>query len=297
MMEFTTIFFPLWEAYQARYHRKITLSALDEWEKSRSQDSSLSSDSLKKGSVHPSETSTERQQRRDMYSMESLEKTLSRDAGELLQFAATKEFTGENIIFLTQVRDWKQAWREAQTSSGTIKQSAKRKLFNTAAKIYYGSICLHTAQFPVNIESKIYFKLEQIFRGEGIEVQRSEVTPFADDFSPLVVEEHTINCPVQRTLKRMKDGVKVTVEEALSDFSVPEGFDGAVFDMAERSVKYMVLTNTWIRWVHTSTSLDSKYANPGPLRFLDSSESSSFRSSGHGSRSSRALPGLLFWKR
>ena len=245
MMEFVTVFFPLWEAYEARFQRKVTLSALQEWEKNRTDNGSLGSDSLKQ-----SFSQSERQEKRDMYSMQSLEKTLANDSTDLLQFAATKEFTGENIVFLTQVRDWKRAWDSVSGGKEGMSLESKRKLYNNAAEIFFSSVCLQTAQFPVNIESKIYFALEQLFRSESCPMQKATATPFADDATTY------FNYPQQKSKLPSSSVPSAKDEEAgivgypfSIGSNIPAAFDGTVFDRAEASVKYMVFTNTWVRYV------------------------------------------------
>lgn len=242
MMQFTTIFFPLWEAYESRYHRKLTIAALDEWEKKRSAAKSVGGDTLKQSS---SISQIEKQERRDMYSMQSLERTLSQDAMPLLQFAATKEFTGENIIFLTQVRDWKRAWNQARDASGTVKPEAQRTLYNRAAELFFSNVCLLTAQFPVNIESKVYVALERTFRQEmPLAIKKSVITPFADDVHLIDGSTSSVHAPAFELGRQDEEAVSLA-ETATAN--IPRGFDGTAFDSAEASVKYMVLTNTWAR--------------------------------------------------
>src|SRR5437773_5063836 len=107
MMESVSIFFPLVELYQSKKFRVTTEAAIDEWEKKR-QDLGTAGSSAR--TVYTSHTSSTTRKRPDMYSMQALEKCLATDPTELLRFAAMKEFTGENIVFLTQVRDWKVGW-------------------------------------------------------------------------------------------------------------------------------------------------------------------------------------------
>ena len=297
-MQFVTVFFPLWEAYEVRYRRKVTLSALEEWEKSREKNGSLSSDSLKQTS---SFGNVEKQEKRDMYGMNALDRTLSQDSTALLEFAATKEFTGENIIFLNQVRDWKRLWEEAAAATGALSIEARATLYVKAAELFFNNVCLLTAQFPVNIESKVYVNLEQLFKQEApISVQKSIVTPFDDDFG------------------RIGHGPGRTDVEAVPAMTppiigttIPRDFDESVFDSAEASVKYMVLTNTWSRCV--LTFLSRPPTRPAPLfetgltdadveqtlRYVDACESNSVRtSSTHASsRSSRSSRVSSFFRR
>lgn len=187
-----------------------------------------------------------------MYNMQSLEKALATNPRDLLHFAATKEFTGENIIFLTQVRDWKESWAVAGGEIGVMTMDTKRKLYNNAAAIFFNTVCLQTAQFPINIEGKIYSVLEHLFQSKNIPAPKVSATPFADDATGFELPEWS------QQLSRLPSstGHSLRDEEAAPmgypfniNSNIPVGFDGTVFDRAEASVKYMVLTNTWVKYV------------------------------------------------
>src|SRR2546423_1071132 len=107
MMESVAIFFPLAEVYSAKRYRENAQAGIENWEKNRQDLDSADPASCANSMSH---TSSMRKRKPDMYSMQALEKTLLTNPTELLRFAAMKEFTGENIVFLTQVRDWKAGW-------------------------------------------------------------------------------------------------------------------------------------------------------------------------------------------
>ena len=234
MAEFVLIFFPLLEVYTSSKDRQTTASAIAEWERKRQNIESLHSGSMTQPSV--SDTPSSRSRKSDMYSMQALERALESNHGQLLEYAATREFTGENIIFLTRVRDFKEQWTHSSKDKSSLDLTAQRQLFDTAANIFTENVCLHTAQFPINIESKIYFDLDAMF-GKGLSrpgtmMSSDDVTPFAD---------------------RGGNPAKATTGTSLIYFeaslSTPEDFDDHVFDRAENSVKYMVLTNTWAKYI------------------------------------------------
>lgn len=50
------------------------------------------------------------------------------------------------------------------------------------------------------------------------------------------------------------------------DGDIPSGFDRSVFDDAERSIKYLVLTNTWPKFVRERRSYLATYETAGPSR-------------------------------
>ena len=177
-----------------------------------------------------------------MYTMQALENTLAGDSSALLHYAATKQFTGENIVFLTQVGDWKRSWtRHYPTPS----PEAKSSLFLAAAEMFTQSVSLQTSAFPVNIESRIYNDLEAIFGQSKSASSSAAATPFADDAFLLPTWTQPANNDVQ-----MKDGSKVSVSSVVETgaANVPVGFNEKVFDQAEKSVRYMVFTNTWPRY-------------------------------------------------
>lgn len=97
---------------------------------------------------------------RDLYTMAALEKALMTNATPLLHFAASKEFTGENIVFLILVRDWRAARSHAQKKYCTVTGPALRYVFNLAVEIFVTSISEKPADFPVSIASKICSDLE-----------------------------------------------------------------------------------------------------------------------------------------
>ena len=242
MMEFVTVFFPLMEAYQSRYRQRLRISALDQWEQGRDARARSSSDSLQRTS---SLSHTEKQDRRDMYGMNALERALSDDPSPLLNFAAEREFTGENIIFLTKVREWKRAWDQAHARGPPGGSKPRRMMFEQGAELFFRTVCLSTAAFPVNVEGKIYVTLEKIFRPDlTSSPTKSVVTPFDDDIYHHGKDGYLTDKHI---------GVVCSEEEVppspspSDDIAIPAEFDRAVFDAAEASVKYMVLTNTWAR--------------------------------------------------
>ncbi|KAK3092184.1 hypothetical protein LTR53_019680, partial [Teratosphaeriaceae sp. CCFEE 6253] len=91
---------------------------------------------------------------KELYRMAALEKALLINPTPLLHFAATKDFTAENIIFLLHVKQWRGAWRAAprHTHSGALTVQAQDRLFNMALDIYAASVSDQTAEFPINLE-------------------------------------------------------------------------------------------------------------------------------------------------
>ena len=261
------VFFPLLEVYQSSKSRQTTMTAIEEWEKNRHVLESVESNSTR---LPSSVVDSESNRRSERYNMQALERALEVNHSDLLEYAATREFTGENILFLTRIRDWKDAWARAASPLGVLSLEATRQLFDEACDIFASSISLQTAQFPINIESKIYFALHALLGSDPPSSPSSVVTPFASSSLHGIRKTGTSTpnvCTVSHEPKQdygfSSMGVAGTAPTPFcASLAVPHGFDGHVFDRAERSVKYMVFTNTWIRYMNaledgSRTSLSS----------------------------------------
>ena len=243
-MEFVTIFFPLFEVYRSSRERKATSAAIDEWESKSHDLDSLQSILLRNASKYD----RERQSKSEMYNMQALERALELNAKELLEFAATKQFTGENIVFLTRVRAWKERWNRVAMGKTPMSSETKIKLYAAGKELFDRNISLHTSQFPINLESKIYRNLEGMFGSRSTASPVSIITPFTEFWSATGKRESKAGFEdITRADDHDKSGVFVET------LTTPYGFDGQVFDQAERSIKYMVFTNTWARYLDSST--------------------------------------------
>ncbi len=296
-MEFVTLYFPLMEAYKNKGFQQSTLAAIEDWEQKRTIAGGAGT--LESGSTARNSTvadSTTSKKKNDMYSMQALEKALELNAAELLKFAAMKEFTGENIVFLTQVRDFKSSW-DRSIKKGTFTSDMKRHLYNIAYDIFAKNVSLQTSQFPINIEGKIYFALESMFpQVPGSPRSENIATPF-NDIQMVGSEGWSTNSGDSKT----KSGYFEThSEEHIVDRSferqIPEGFDEHVFDRAEASVKYMVFTNTWVRYVCSLFILEAGHLLIFLYSFVDSQETRSMTSS-VGGKSAISASSFLSWSK
>ncbi|KAI9847341.1 MAG: hypothetical protein M1838_000925 [Thelocarpon superellum] len=251
MMEFVSLAFPLWEVYKA--YRRRTPAV---------EPSLASSAGTDLESGPPGQKSK----------MQAFEDALRENAGDLLEYAATREFTGENIVFLIRVRRWKETWQDTEARKGNLTLDQRQKLFASATDIFERSVSLQSSQFPINVESDIYLTLNKVFgREKPTSVAASVVAPFSDPWAIATiarineVSEAMDGASLARSTSTKSLGVEVhqmgnlqtTSSEHLfasAQASIPEGFDSHVFDRAERSVKYMVLTNTWARYVNARRS-------------------------------------------
>ena len=201
--------------------------------------------------------------------MAALDKALNVNPQPLLHFAATRDFTAENIIFLRQVRDWRAAWDAAPRYLDSITDQARNYLFRVGVDIYASRIDQHGADFPINVDHRTYRDLEAIFgpavaksknrRSEDSE--RTTIDPFnhhpsSDTSGPSfqMVAGHDISLDL-RTIQALDQEVVFNAHPAvrpLGAMAPPPEFGEHVFDAAEKSIKYLVLTNTWRKFVDGS---------------------------------------------
>ena len=210
-MQFIILFFPLMEIY--------SFSKLQ-----------------RKARVEPTHTKFSK------YSMAALEQALHDDIDRLEQFAATKDLTGENILFLKRVEAWKRKWEIMVNHDAPpgMEHTLKKELYAEAEGIWWKLISRPTATFPLNIEDDIYRGLERVFGVPDTPCTntnlRAQIVPFADD----VMEKSAAESESQ----------PIDPPEYRPPIAPPGvGFDGLVFDRADAAVRHMVLENTWIRYV------------------------------------------------
>ena len=231
-MQAVTIFFPIYEHYTSNRLSKVTLDALQAWESKKTWGSTTFGSGGSSTSQHRStsdkSTGTSDSKRYKIYSMEALEKAIAANPAPLLQFAATKDFTAENIIFLIAVRDWR--------LECAAQQQSRSMMVSRAAEIYANSVSEALAEFPINIEWPIKSRLDAIF-GSAVSNNSPRSAHFNDavPFSDLGMTTRPLKSP-QSAFTQIKE-------------SEPEDFDETVFDAAEQSIKYLVLTNTWRKYV------------------------------------------------
>lgn len=304
VMQFATIFFPVFEVYEYRSSTHKRVSSFS------SSESTLRSSSIVPDKIGRTLSRNSTSELFDeisavsagrLYSMLALERALIVNPAPLLHYAAKKDFTAENIVFLTQVRDWRQAWDSAprNPSTGLVTEDAQVRLFRMAVDIFATSVDDKTADFPINIESHIRKTLASILspavlnalsgfagrNGSATTTLNNEKTnnPLAPILTPwaeakqasgtvtTIVSASPASSP-GRTLHSMSSAetaVTAVTKTATSEtkpyrledrpdlspqtngrgIDIP-GFDEHVFAEAESSIKYLVLTNTWRKFVH-----------------------------------------------
>jgi hypothetical protein len=180
---------------------------------------------------------------------------------------------GENVSFLTHVSDWRLHWFSPKSSTA----EHRRRQFLAATRIYAHFISLEFSEFPINISSKEMKRLHIVFermanllfgrrRNSESSSTSDNATPFdnvmPDDASDLPINDksnHHMSANVisldrlgRANLKAVSGMGALYSDESVTDVDVPDAFNELVFDAAENEIKYLVLTNTWPKFVNVS---------------------------------------------
>lgn len=222
-----------------------------------------------------------------MYTITTLEKTLRLNPKPLLLFSALKDFSGENISFLTQVNEWKANWVPSSPKTGGFtrktepqtrdEKGLRRSQFNLAIHIYSSFVSLRHSDFPINISSAHLKELELLFDDAATKINGDEdkdsATPFnnywssrpedlengtvqetGSDSGTLVGDASSYNIltsPEKKHYSQVQAFQLSDIRDTLpAEIYVPESFKPDAFDNSERSIKELVLTNTWPKFVN-----------------------------------------------
>lgn len=273
-MEVVVIGFPIAEIFKTHKLRQETLDAIAAWEKRQemaSPDSSAFSDySAKHGSrssksftIHDysrTKGSSVNSQRSDLYTMAGLENALRTNPVPLLQFAALRDFSGENISFLTHLADWRCSWLHLTGSTALH----RRQQFAVAVQIYALFVSPNFSEFPINVSHQSMRALRDLFEEPASFLCRKRST--SATYSPTPFKDVS---PDSDSTVDLRSGVKLDnlgraklnsvahvagpeQDDILADFPIPDTFKETVFDNAEGEIKYLVLTNTWPKFVNNA---------------------------------------------
>lgn len=161
-----------------------------------------------------------------LMTMAALNRVLTENPAPLQDFSARKDFSGENVAFLTRVAKWKDL-------VGVI---GRREAYDTALRLYIDFISPRDADFPLNLSSAQLKTLEDIFERQARAVcgepSADSVLPF---FEPPKTASSSSPSEAAGWLQYQGD--------------VPEGFHDNVFDDAKKHIELLVLTNTWPKFV------------------------------------------------
>ncbi|KAF4953284.1 hypothetical protein FGADI_6150 [Fusarium gaditjirri] len=272
-IEIFTIFWPCWEVIQHQNLRQETLDSIAQWQLNKNVGtngarsiatgsttvaaSALTSWS-KDGSVKSSASGE------SILTMEALEYVLERNPEPLQQFSALRDFSGENIAFLRAVAEWKSslpsAVRDPEKIAEPSVQELVRERFNSALRIYTGFVSSRDAEFQINLSSQQQRRLEGVFESSarilyGDKKQVDPALPFETfqmTTSPTKVKSSAASSHGSETGIMATDSVADTgymSDKAMYWGDIPEGFDATIFDDSEKHIKYLVLTNTWPKFV------------------------------------------------
>lgn len=274
-IEIFAIFLPCWQVKKHQTLQQETLNAIALWQSRTQKDEDLSdlsgstrvvqsvsekTDKIVSDNADPSnKASPETSSRAEsIYTMKAMEYTLVQNPEPLRKFSALRDFSGENIAFLTSVMDWSAKWSVAETSdrpatcadsdSGEV---LRRQLFKHAVRIYATYCSPWYADFPINISDRDLRKLDGVFEnaarilyGDSRKSSVSDVTPF-DNVMPSSVEEVDKTSQINSNIEL----VDLINDKVQYWGDIPDDFNANVFDAAEKSIKYLVLTNTWPKFV------------------------------------------------
>ena len=158
--------------------------------------------------------------------MGALEEVLRTDPKPLQDYSALRDFSGENIGFLTEVAAWKASW------PAVADERRRRAAFNRALAIYAEYVSARDAEFPINLSSHHLRHLDGLFDAPARTLpgrrEINQVTPFDFDEMP---------------------NSSAADREIDYQGEIPAEFRHDVFDVSESHIKYLVLTNTWPKYV------------------------------------------------
>ncbi|KAF4425152.1 hypothetical protein FACUT_10057 [Fusarium acutatum] len=280
IIEVFTIFLPCWEVLRHQSLRQETLDIISQWESKKTTIASSSAKSVStrvtiatassmtacsKGESIKTFNSSE-----TIFTMGALECMLERNPEPLQQFSALHDFSGENIAFLRAVAEWKSSLPASfRGSNNQEDDSAIQELiherFNSALRIYANFVSTRDAEFQVNLSSNSLKRLEDIFEASARTLygDKRPVDPALPFESINMTSIANVNSSAA-SAHGSEDGIFITSREVNSSAlwwgDIPEHFDGSIFDDAEASIKYLVLTNTWPKFVKAKrNSLESIY--------------------------------------
>ncbi|AEO59516.1 hypothetical protein MYCTH_112362 [Thermothelomyces thermophilus ATCC 42464] len=356
VMEIWTVFVPCWEIHKHQTLRQETLESIANWESKKRLGTKSETSSDRSGGPPLSPTSTKVGDSggfdswkklsnlesnssqsnlgpdESVLTMAALEHVLEKNPEPLRQFSARKDFSGENIAFLTAVSEWKNGL-PADFVRGRFDASpdAVRDQFTRALRIYTEFISPREAEFPINIAWADLRKLQGVFERAARSLAAANpsspvnhadaATPFADDnfvstpaaaaaagaaamktpadtaapnkappsrdsqvhiLDPPGPEPEAESEPARRTpptSSRGNNHIPLTVKIVtppptatppppppypVYEGDIPEAFDATVFDAAQASIKYLVLTNTWPKYVRERRGSESGSSSGAP---------------------------------
>lgn len=271
MMELVTLIFPIMQVFKHNKAARETQDILADFDakKLHSEEPSTT------GSLATRSTGSKRGK---MFSMESLDECLTTCCDGLQVYASCMELNGENIIFLTRVLGFERKW-DMDFPKIRDRSRARMGMFRAALSIYVTLVHSDTASYPINIESPIYATLESIFgaatklvasrrNSESPLTPISSVTPWDEPQQEPLIESPMLESPggtypmrnmsstppARRSIDNDSREHIIPLDDdpqdSLAGFQIPAEFGEHVFDAAFKSIKYMVWSETWQRYMN-----------------------------------------------
>ncbi|BCR99996.1 uncharacterized protein AKAW2_50338S [Aspergillus luchuensis] len=191
--------------------------------------------------------------RDSIFTKRALEYVLVRNPAPLQDFSAHGDFSGENIAFLTRVAEWKSSlphavWDSRISDYGDL-TDLFREQFHRALCIYTTFISVRHAQLPINISSQERNELKNVFEGPVVLLfgDGRPVNPAVPFDSPGYGPTPSAS-PIASI--KADSSLLITDNSRVQYWGeIPQTFNATVFDRAEESIKDLVLTNTWPKFV------------------------------------------------
>ena len=270
-MELCTLGFPIYQIYKHKVNAQETTRALALFDAKRTKGSD---DSECTGSIITRSTGSKGK----MYPMETLDQCLASNHDGLQVYASCVELNGENILFLSKCLNFKRLWFSTFTHSHDFLK-ARMTLFRAGLSMYVSLVHSETANYPINIESPVYAQLEAVFghattlvagrrKTGNSSPSTSQVTPWDEPAgTDLNKPSEAYQMRPVSTTQPLAQGFDNESSEhiiskgepednsdPLAGFRVPIEFDSHIFDAAYKSVKYMVWSETWQRYMNFKRS-------------------------------------------
>ncbi|TWU72072.1 hypothetical protein ED733_003566 [Metarhizium rileyi] len=242
ILEIFTVFVPVFQVIRMWFVRKKVARSNARWETASL--SSGISQSLTSECKSSTQSLSEKGKALDyldeelgdrLLTMTALDHVLRDNPGPLQDFSALNDFSGENIAFLTRMAGWKASWPVMPVVGEQVLD-----VYNEALAIYSDFISPRDAEFPLNLSSRELKYLEDVFeqaaRALFGEEESNPATPF------------DIEAPTSPSRVASRFGTGGLVRFRYRG-EIPAGFGLGVFDRVQSHIKYLVLTNTWPRFV------------------------------------------------
>ncbi|KAF3005161.1 hypothetical protein E8E13_010565 [Curvularia kusanoi] len=214
----------------------------------------------------------------------ALMRVLSENPAPLQAFSARRDFSGENIAFLTRLSAWKDAFPTTET----------RQSFNTALQLYRDFVSPRDADFPLNLSSSQLKALDAVFKDAASDIRGEAGASTGDEAFEAALPFYETPGAASSGALSGKSGTEGLMTALRWEGEVPAGFGEDVFEDARCHVEQLVLTNTWpkfVREMRERSSIDSERSEES-AGSQESQESAGSRKSSVGMRVERFVNGL-----